>query len=229
MQSYFDYITEKINLCAKPEKAAWLINYVKHDIKSLGVGIPELREIIRNFNTQFRFSQKSMAEQKDILNALMSGEFTEYKLSAILYIQLFWNDKNPAEILGIVSGWFDNHWIYDWNVCDWLCVRILTPIVDKHPAVAVKEFLIWNNDAYLWKARASLVPFAECKTINEHKEIIYKFSEILIKSEHRFCKTSVGWVLRQISKNDKKYVTDFLEMFKEYTIPEVIKNATKYL
>jgi 3-methyladenine DNA glycosylase AlkD len=55
-----------------------------------------------------------------------------------------------------------------------------------------------------------------------------KFSTVLIKREERFCKTAVGWVLREISKSDKNYVEKFLEVHRQFITPEVIKNSTKY-
>jgi 3-methyladenine DNA glycosylase AlkD len=86
-----------------------------------------------------------------------------------------------------------------------------------------------NKSQNLWKARASLVPFAQSKNLERHSETIQQFSTELIKRQERFCKTAVGWVLREYSKIDTKFVTDFLEQFSDWTTKEVIKNATKYL
>ena len=43
-----------------------------------------------------------------------------------------------------------------------------------------------------------------------------------------FCKTDVGWVMRQYSKADSEFVTNFLEKHKKWLTKEVIINATKY-
>jgi 3-methyladenine DNA glycosylase AlkD len=50
----------------------------------------------------------------------------------------------------------------------------------------------------------------------------------LIRLPQRFAKTSVGWLLRQISKFDKNYVLEFLENNRSYLTKEVINNALKY-
>jgi len=102
-------------------------------------------------------------------------------------------------------------------------------LVDRYPKQTIAELKKWNKDKYLWKARASIVPFAQCKSLKEHLNIVEKFSKVLIKREERFCKTAVGWVLREISKSNKKFVVGFLDTEKLYATPEVIKNATKYL
>lgn len=229
MIDYANQIIETIRTKQNADKALWLENYVKHDIKSFGVGIPEIREIIKQFEKVTELSKSSIKIQIEFLNELMKNEYTEPKLAAILFIQLYWKTKDGDEILKMTTNWFNNEWITDWNVCDWLCVRLLTPLLDKEPELAVSAFSEWNKSEKLWKARASLVPFAQNKNLERHSETIQQFSTELIKRQERFCKTAVGWVLREYSKIDTKYVTDFLEQFSDWITKEVIKNATKYM
>lgn len=73
------------------------------------------------------------------------------------------------------------------------------------------------------------MPFAQSKTISDHATTIEAFSNTLIRWEERFCKTSVGWVLREYSKRDPAFVIRFLEAHREWTTPEVVKNARKYI
>lgn len=229
MNDYAKQIIEAIRAKQNADKALWLENYVKHDIKSVGVGIPEIRELIKQFEKDTELSKSSIKVQIEFLNELMRNEYAEPKLAAILFIQLYWKSKNAEDILSISSSWFDNQWITDWNVCDWLCVRLLTPLLVKEPELTVPVFSEWNKSQSLWKARASLVPFAQSKNIANHNKAILQFSTELIKRQERFCKTAVGWVLREYSKIDAKFVTAFLENHKEWTSKEVIKNATKYI
>ena len=211
-----------------PQKSAWLEDYVKHDIKSKGVGIPGIRQVVKSANKEFSLSSKPLIKQVELLNDLMQKPFTEDKLAAVIYLELFWNKNNYKILLEMISGWFDRGWISDWNVCDWLCVKILAPIVDNMPEKIIPELMRWNKSPYLWKARASLVPFAQAKSLNRFEEVIRQLSAELIRREERFCKTAVGWVLREYSKKDKKFVEEFLEENKQWTTKEVIRNAMKY-
>lgn len=224
-----NHIKEEILALKNPVKSRWLENYVKHNIKSVGVGIPEIREIIQNTEKRYFLSIQPFPIQSKVLDDLMSLDYTEFKLAAILFIQLYSKNINPDLILEKCSSWFDAGLISDWNVCDWLCVRLLTPLIDHYPEATCKELAIWNKDRNLWKARASLVPFAQVRSIENHRQIIYEFSEILINRDERFCKTAVGWVMREFSKYDPAFVTDFLETYQKQITPEVIKNARKYL
>ena len=218
----------KIASVGNPDKARWLEKYVKHGIKSKGVGIPEIRDIIKASTKDCRLLELDISEQIDLLNSLMTSEYTEDKLSAIIYIQLNWNRTNEHEKIALISDWFDKELITDWNVCDWLCVRLLTPMIDNWTKDTLRELKKWNISQNQWKARASLVPFAQCKSLEKHKSLIEEFSIELIKRQERFCKTAVGWVLREYSKIDSDFVKRFLIENENWTTKEVIKNATKY-
>ncbi len=185
--------------------------------------------MIKEAEHQFGLSKKPFSQQRTFLNQLMKNEYTEHKLAAILFLQLYGHGTHPEKTLQLVSNWFDQHWVSDWNVCDWLCVRILSPLLDQSPRSALKAFQLWNKDPYLWKARASLVPFAQCKSLKDHKNSIRDLSEILIQREERFCKTAVGWVMREYSKIDQIFVRSFLDEFSESSTREVVRNATKYM
>ncbi len=222
------HILDRLKSVRNVDKAAWLENYVKHDIKSLGVGIPEIREIVQSTEKDFLLTHKSIPYQIQVLKELLEQVYTETKLASIIYLQLYWKKAESGLILDLISEWFENKWISDWNVCDWLCVRLISPLIDEDAENIIEELTIWNKDPYLWKARASLVPFAESKSISRHSKTILAFSELLIKRQERFCKTAVGWVMRQYSKTDSELVVGFLDKHKEWLTKEVITNATKY-
>lgn len=222
-------LQSRLTALGDEKKARWLENYVKHDIRSKGVGIPQIREVVQAVTKEHGLNQQPVEAQFAILSDLMQQPFTEDKLAAILYLQLYWKGQAAGPQLELISHWFDQRWISDWNVCDWLCVRLLSPMVDRSPEQALPVLKAWNADEYLWTARASLVPFAQCKSITEHTHTILEFSTTLIQREERFCKTSVGWALREYSRHDKEFVLRFLKEHKEWTTPEVVKNARKYI
>jgi 3-methyladenine DNA glycosylase AlkD len=221
-------IKTRIAALGKPEKAAWLENYVKHSIKSKGVGIPDIREIVKKTADEFNLAEIPLEDQAATIRRLFESTYTEDKLASILFLQLYRCGNYDREILELLSGVLDDKLIADWNVCDWLGVRVISPIIDCHKEKAIEVLSDWNRDDYLWKARLSLVPFAGVQNIDDYQETIYEFSERLIKREERFAKTAVGWILREFSKHDSEFVDDFLQKFSEYSTKEVERNALKY-
>ena len=220
---------QKLIFHTNPEKAQWLENYVKHGIKSRGVPIPIIREILKKYVKKSYLNEMPQKAQLNFLNELMKDIHTEDKLAAIIYIQIYWGRIDTVFQLRTISNWFEKKWIFDWNVCDWLCVRTLTRLVDSDPKIAVKELKTWNMSPYLWKARASLVAVIYSKSIELHKELISEFSTNLIRRDERFAKTAVGWTLREYSKIDEEFVISFINKNIKYFTKETVNNSLKYM
>ena len=113
-------IQDRLAALGNEKKARWLENYVKHDSRSRGVGIPQIREELKAVVRETALSEQAPEIQIALLDDLMRQPFTEDKLAAILYLQLYWKEENPARQLKLISYWLDERWISDWNVCDWL-------------------------------------------------------------------------------------------------------------
>lgn len=229
MNQLREVVFEEIKEKATPDKAEWWNHYMKGEIPFLGVGTPDIRDVFLHRDRETSFENLPMNRQVSLVNGLMRGKFAEEKLAAILYIQLFWMDRMKGSFLvNLVTDWFDDRYIHDWNTTDWLCVRILTPLVDSGDPQVIWKLKQWNRDPYIWKARASLVPFAQAKYITQYPREISQFSDILIRRKERFAKTAVGWVLREYSKHDPEFVLDFLSKHVKHTSAEVKRNALKY-
>ena len=225
MEKLIKEIQNKLIENAVSSKKVWWEKYMKGIIRFYGVGIPDIRKIIKDRE----IGLLSTKEQEILADSLISLPHTEEKLASILILQMYWKDKiDLKRQLKLISSWFDKKYIFDWNTCDWLCVRVLTPMVYRNSPIVIDEFRQWNKEKYLWKARASLVPFAQAKNLKIHSDIVRHFCSVLIKRKERFSKTAVGWVLREASTFDKDYVHSFLEEHAEWISREVYKNATKY-
>ena len=229
MNQFGQIVVEELKVNSVSHKADWWNRYLKGKIAFMGLGIPEIRKVLLDLNQSEELEHLPMNRQVGMVNGLMKGHFAEQKLAAILYVQLFWlGKKKNSFIIGLISDWFDGRYIFDWNTTDWLCVRLLTPMVDSGDAQITWILKRWNRDPYLWKARASLVPYAQVRNILDHSAVIERFADILIRRDERFAKTAVGWVLREYSKKDEEFVLDFLSRHVKYTTSEVKRNALKY-
>ena len=229
MNQYAETLVQELKHRSVPQKADWWNNYLKGEIRFVGTSIPEIRKLLIEKNSSEGLDQLPMNQQVSLVNSLMRSELAEYKLTAILYIQLFWLGKQKNSfLLSLISDWFTDRYIHDWNTTDWLSVKVLTPLIDSGDESVIWTLKRWNRDPYLWKARASLVPFALSKNIGDHSKTIERFSDLLIRREERFAKTAVGWVMREYSKLDEAFVLDFLSKHVKYTTWDVKRNALKY-
>ena len=202
---------------------------MKGAIRFVGISVPEIRNLLYETNKEMGLVQLPMNQQVSMVNGLMRSSLAEHKLAAVLYMQLFWlGTQKNSFLIGLITDWFTDRYIHDWNTSDLLSVKVLSPLIDTGDEELVWTFKHWNRDPYLWKARASLVPFARARSLGAHKKTVERFSDILIRREERFAKTAVGWVLREYSKLDQEFVLDFLSKHVKYTTWEVKRNALKY-
>ena len=229
MNQHAETLVQELEVRSVPQKADWWNLYMKGEIRFVGTSIPEIRKLLREKNHSEGFDHLPMNQQVSMVNGLMRSNLAEHKLAAILYVQLFWLDNHKNSfLLNLISDWFNDRYIYDWNTTDWLCVKVIAPMVDSRDEKVIWTLRQWNRDPFLWKARASLVPFTRSKNIAAHSKSIARFSDILIRREERFAKTAVGWVMREYSKVDEEFVLEFLSKHVKYTTWEVKRNALKY-
>jgi 3-methyladenine DNA glycosylase AlkD len=229
MNQHAETLIQELNIRSIPRKAEWWNHYMKGEIRFVGTSIPEIRKLLKELNSSIGLRELPMNQQVGFVNGLMRSNLAEHKLAAILYLQLFWlgNQKNSF-LLSMASDWYTDRLIYDWNTCDSLSVRVIAPILNSGEEAVICTLKQWNCDPYLWKARASLVPFAFAHHILIHRKNIERSSDLLIRREERFAKTAVGWVMREYSRVDEGFVLDFLSKHVKHTTWEVKRNALKY-
>ena len=150
-------------------------------------------------------------------------------LAGILFLQYYLYNKFDWELLlKKFEKLFNNGYIYDWNICDWFCVRVLGPIIKENGMPCAKAISKWNNAKNVWQARCSVVAFANLTKQKKFTPLLLKSCSVLIKREERFAKTGVGWIMRELSKTDKKIVVDFINKDKKHFSKESLTNSIKY-
>jgi len=229
MNQHAETLVQELESRSVPQKADWWNSYMKGEIRFVGTSIPDIRKLLIEKNRNEGLDQLPMNQQVSLVNGLMRSELGEHKLAAILYLQLFWlGNQSNSFLLNLISYWFDERYIFDWNTTDWLSVKVLAPMIDTGDEKVIWYLKNWNQDPYLWKARSSLVPFARSKIIGDHTNTIKRFADILVRRNERFAKTAVGWVMREYSKVDEDYVLEFLSRHVKHTTWELKRNALKY-
>ncbi|MDF1574048.1 MAG: DNA alkylation repair protein [Bacteroidales bacterium] len=229
MNPHTETLVQELEERSVPLKADWWNRYMKGEIRFVGTSIPEIRKLLLEKNSREKLDQLPMNQQVSMVNALMRSQLGEHKLAAILYIQLFWLGKQKNSfLLSLISDWFDERYIHDWNTTDWLSLKVLTCLIDSGDEQVIWTLKRWNRDPYLWKARASLVPFSQVKNLGAYSKTIKRFADIMIRREERFAKTAVGWVMREYSRLDEAFVLEFFSSHVKHTTWEVKRNALKY-
>jgi 3-methyladenine DNA glycosylase AlkD len=214
---------------ADDQKKLWWENYVKHDTKFRGVGIPDIREKLKEWYQNESVDKLPLNKQLDLALSFFAEEYSEDKIVGILFLQIYLYDKFDYRVLlPKFEKIFKKKYIYDWNICDWFCVRVLGAMIKQNGLPCAKAITKWNTAKNVWQARCSVVAFANLAKENKYTSLLLESSQKLITREERFAKTAVGWILREISKTDEKIVVDFIVEYKNHFSKESLENSIKY-
>lgn len=222
-------LLSRLESLSDPKTARWWENYVKHDTRFRGVGIPKIREELKQWYQSEGIDTLELDDRLELALSFFDEDFAEDKLAGILFLQLYLYDRfDFAHLLEKFKPLFSQGLIYDWNVCDWFCVRVLGPMIKKNGNECAKMITEWNNASNVWQARCSVVAFAGLAGEGLYTGLILSSCKNLITREERFSKTAVGWILREMSKNEKETVVNFIETYAAYFSKESLENAVKY-
>jgi 3-methyladenine DNA glycosylase AlkD len=207
----------------------WWEKYLKKEIEFRGVNLVTIREELYKWYKEERINEQDADYQLALALSLFREKYAEDKLAGVLFLQDFLYKKIDWRILiPRFAELFTEGQIYDWNICDWFCVRVLGPMIKENGIFCAKAIAEWNSSKNVWQARASLVAFVNLAKDPKLTPIILDSSAVLIKRDERFAKTAVGWVLRELSKLDKNLVIGFIEEHREFFSKESLENSIKY-
>ncbi len=214
-----------------PRTKDWWENYVKGSAPFLGVKMEDIRSVVHQWHKEYIAGYLDMDQQADLALALFEGENTEEKLAGTIYLQEILLPANAVMCprdLDQFAALFTNGYIYDWNVCDWFCVKVLGSLIKKEGDLCASGISAWKSSKNLWQARASLVAFVPVAEKAEYYPLIESACQTIIMRQERFAKTAVGWILRDISKYNQPFVKRVVtKNISDFSV-ESLNNALKY-
>lgn len=220
-----------LDALADPAVKAWWENYIKESAPFRGVKMASIRKCLRSWYHSFDIDRFTLDEQFDLALILIRAEYSEDKLAGILFLQEILLPKDVVHCqksLDVFAQLFIQKYIYDWNICDWFCVKVLGPLIQKEGMDCARMISQWHTGENLWQARASLVAFVKVADDRSYYQMIKKSIDVVIQRKERFAKTAVGWILREIYKHDSQFVRSVLDDHIDSFTIESLRNALKY-
>lgn len=209
------------------QKADWWQNYVKHDTRFVGTPMGIIRKIV---TSDAGLQKMAAKEQLVVVKQLFSNQISEMKLAGVLILEHYLISKVPPhQLLEFIETLFKINYIYDWNVCDWLGVKVIAKLTNSLEEPDYDLLKNWSRAQNLWLARISLISFVKSdfddKEVGQH---IIEAAANLIQREERFAKTAVGWTLREFSKQKPATVREFITQYHKHFSAEALKQAKMY-
>lgn len=192
----------------------------------------ELHDWIRDEEIDTRFSP---AEQKALAVSLIEERYAEDKLAGILYLQEVLLPAGQIDWtvdLDRFARLFQEGAIYDWNICDWFCVRVLGPLAKREGEACARAIAGWRTAGNLWQRRAAGVAFVNLAKDGESNfpgftEMLLEVCTATVRYPERFAQTGTGWVLRELYRVAPSRIVAFIEENLDYFSAEALRYASE--
>jgi 3-methyladenine DNA glycosylase AlkD len=228
----------RLNARATAATRQWWTKYLRGTASFRGVKMGDVRKAVHAWFEEERLGERfSAGQQKDLALMLLEEDYAEDKLAGVLVLQeillpagaLDWRSDLPR-----FARLFDGEYIRDWSICDWLCVKVLGPLVEQQGESCARAISKWREANSVWQRRASVAAFVNLASKGDQNfpgftEMVLENCSHLLGSQERFAQTGVGWILRELSRSDHGRVIVFVEANVDRFSREALKNASKYL
>ena len=217
------------------DKRAWWERYLKGEAVFHGVPIATVREVVQAWYADHRLEEVDDERFVAHLSAAVALPATENALAVSVLLQDHTLDRLvPERDLPTIARWFDEGHVADWNSCDWLCVRVLGPLIERHGADVGATIAGWHDAPGLWRRRAAIVAFVnlvgrEPEVFPGCRELVLETCARNVTDPQRFAQTGVGWVLRELSTAAPESVTAFVDEHGKELSEEARRTATARL
>lgn len=214
---------------ADPDVKQWFDNYLKGAIEYLGVKTPEVTRILKAWAKAHDVPSRPVEEQLDLVDQLFARKFAEEKFAGTIYLQTYLKKADPDLLLGLLERAFGRGDFFDLSSTDWLCVRVVDPMILRHGDVVAARIAGWSDADDFWQRRASIVSFRHACADARFRPTIKEVIATLVGEEARFIQTGIGWVIADWSKIEPDEAADIVEQHFDDLSREVIDRHTKYL
>ena len=206
------------NVCV--ENAVRMRKYLRNKFDFLGIQTPKRREISKPY---FKLAKQTKSFDWEFVNYCWKKPYREAQHVAIDYLKLMKGHLGINDIPQIKELIVSKSW---WDTVDGL-FRTIGDIALQYPQVE-ETLLLWSIDENIWLRRTAITHQILRK--EQMNEVLLE--KILINNLNQvefFINKAIGWILRDYSKTNPKWVTDFIEKNKDSLSNLSIKEGSKYL
>ncbi|WP_160665275.1 DNA alkylation repair protein [Pseudarthrobacter sp. ATCC 49987] len=213
----------RLSAAADPVRAAGAQAYMKSDMPSLGVRVPEVRRIVKAAATEL--PPGSLEElQSDVLELWRGARWREERYAAI-----------DLTGLRLAAGELSMLPLYEeiirsgawWDLVDGVSHR-LCELLQTHREDMSRVLLGWSTDADFWIRRAAITAQLGAKSATDPALLAAVIESNLADPEF-FIRKAIGWALRDYAATDPGWVRDFAARHGEALSPLSRREALRKL
>lgn len=231
-------LQDRLEQQATPKTRDWWTRYLKGTAVFRGVAMGQVRATTHQWCGDHALP--GILDDAALLRlsqTLLSATATEDRLAAMVLLQEIVLPAGRADWQAALRAWahvFDTGGLADWNSCDWFCVKVLGPLIERDGEACGRAVAAWRDAPGLWRRRASTVAFVNLvrrprEPFAGSTDLVLGNCAALLGSAERFSQTAVGWVLMEMSKARPEVVRAFVAAHGHRMSAEALRNARKHL
>jgi 3-methyladenine DNA glycosylase AlkD len=231
------HLQRRLDAASSVSTRDWWEKYLKGVIPFRGTKMAEIRRAVHRWYKDEHIDTRSGPVQQELARTLLRQEFAEDKLAGVLLLQEM---LLPAGIihwqtdLDTYATLFDEGYIFDWNTCDWFCVKFLGPLALAEGEACARAIASWKKATNLWRRRAAGVAFVNIAPRGDDffpgfVEMLIEVCAATVRFPERFAQTGTGWVLRELSLAAPDAVATFVQSHLTLFSREALRSAVKNL
>ena len=206
-------IQEALAVLSIPEKAAFLPKFFKTGNGEygegdlfLGITVPDQRAVAKDYYAKISL---------DELSQLLSSEYHEHRLTALLILILKFEKTKDQAIKDEIISFYLNHlpYINNWDLVDTSCYKILGRYAFENQREDLLRKLSASDE--MWYKRIAVVGtlyYIRKGSFNLTKELVTKNLHHLHDLMHK----ANGWMLREMgNKNEAELITYLNQHYRE--------------
>jgi len=200
---------------ASEKTKLWWERYMKGAASFRGVPMAAIRSTLRSWYTEESLDDLPASSRRQVALDLLAESYSEDKLAGVLLLREHILAELGAADLPSFAATFSAGHIGDWGICDWFSVKVLSALVERDGRPMAEAIATWTTSEALWQRRAAAVALAPLAPRgDEHFDgfgaLSIEVARANVRDGARFMQTSVGWLLRELSKSNPSIVLGFV-------------------
>lgn len=205
--------------------------YLKSPCTHLGVRVPEVRMVVRNWLREVKSADRVPLTHDRLwalTDELWASPVYEMRRCAVELLTIQSVALQPADlprVRGMIAGTFT------WALVDPLSTDVASSIIESMEPGSVDDVLDqWARDDSFWVRRAALLSqLRMLRSGNGDPRRFFRYADAMLDESEFFIQKAIGWVLRDMSKRRPDVVYQWLHPRAERCSTVTLREAVKYL
>ena len=190
---------------ANEEDAVQMKKYMKNMFEYFGIKSPVRKDIYREHKVKYGLIPNE--ELAEIIQWCWQQPQREYQYFVMDFLGRV-SKKSEEDIIDLyVYMIINKSW---WDTVDYLAASLVGPYFKKFPERIVTFTNQWMESENMWLQRTCLLFQLKYKSATD-TELLDKFIMPLSVSKEFFIRKAIGWILREYSKTNPDFVTEYVE------------------